>query len=207
MTLLAVQLLLAYALGSVSGSLLLGRLRGADIRTMGSGNAGATNALRAFGWPFALAVVGIDIGKGVIAAAALPLLGGPPTIALWCGLAAVVGHIWPIWHGFRGGKGGATGVGVVGVVLPYALAPVVAVWLVTLGLTGYVALATMLAAVAVVPAAVLWAPAGQAGSYLAFALALAVLVVFAHRSNVVSLWRGEEYCFEKARVLRPGGKR
>jgi glycerol-3-phosphate acyltransferase PlsY len=204
----AFEILLAYGLGSISGSLVLGRLRGLDIRGEGSGNAGGTNALRVAGWRFALAVVLIDIGKGVVAAAAVPLLGpGPAVNALWCALAAVAGHIWPAWHGFRGGKGGATAVGGLAVVLPLALLPLVTVWLLTLGITGYVGLATCLAALSIVPAAFWLAPPAMLEMYLAFSVTLAAMVLFAHRSNLMRLARGTENRFDRARVLHPGRPR
>ena len=119
--------LLAYLLGSVSGSLLLGRLRHVDIRSAGSGNAGGTNAFRTQGFVFALGVVIIDIGKGVLAA----LLPGwfawgsiaEPSAPLWCAMAAGVGHCYPVWHGFRGGKGAATAVGALTVIQPITLIP------------------------------------------------------------------------------------
>lgn len=195
-------LLAAYALGSVSGGLVLGRLRGVDIRAMGSGNAGGTNALRTLGWRFALGVVAVDAGKGALAAALPALAGATATLAPWCGLTAVAGHVWPVWHGFRGGKGGATGVGVLAVIMPGALIPVIAVWGIVLGLTGLVSLATMLAAVTVVPAAWWLAPTGAWPAYLGFAVAFAGLVVFAHRANVRRLVRGEEIPFRRARFLR-----
>src|SRR3982750_4175819 len=101
------MLLLAYLLGSLSGSLLLGRFRGVDIRTQGSGNAGGTNALRTQGWKFALGVVVVDVGKGALAAwlalRSAPTDGtlSPYAVALAASLAAVIGHVWPVWHGFR----------------------------------------------------------------------------------------------------------
>lgn len=200
-----IALLIAYALGSVSGSLVLGRLRGVDIRGEGSGNAGGTNALRVLGWRFALGVVLIDIGKGVVAAAAVPLIATTvPTQALWCALAAVVGHIWPVWHGFRGGKGGATAVGGLLVVMPLGLLPLVGVWLLTLGLTGFVGLATCLAALSLVPSAFWLAPPAATESYLAFAVTLAALILFAHRANLKRLASGTEPRFDRARVLTSG---
>lgn len=205
MTWIAVELLAAYLLGSLSGGLLLGRLRGVDIRGEGSGNAGGTNALRVLGWRFALGVVLIDIGKGVAATALVPWLSpGPEPMALWCALAAVAGHIWPVWHGFRGGKGGATAVGGLLVVFPLGLLPLVAVWLLTLGLTGYVGLATCLAGISLVPSAFWLAPAVQHEAYLVFSLVLAALILFAHRSNLMRLARGIENRFERARFLTPG---
>ena len=113
------KVILAYLLGSVSGSLLLGRFKNVDIRAQGSGNAGGTNAFRTQGLLFALGVVLIDVGKGFIAAWWIPSLDFGElhgnmevnTLVMACGFAAVLGHCFPIWHGFRGGKGAATAVG------------------------------------------------------------------------------------------------
>ncbi len=118
------NIVLAYLLGSFSGSLMLGALRKVDIRLSGSGNAGGTNAFRTQGLRFALGVVLIDVAKGVLAAALisrLHFLGGGgagdySTQALLCGFAAIVGHCFPVWHGFRGGKGAATAVAGCGVI-------------------------------------------------------------------------------------------
>ena len=116
---LIIKIVLAYLLGSVSGSLLLGRLKKVDIRAQGSGNAGGTNAFRTQGPVFAIGVVLIDVGKGFVAAWWIPSLvfGNQAAllesglIVMACGFAAVLGHCFPIWHGFRGGKGAATAVG------------------------------------------------------------------------------------------------
>ncbi len=201
---LPLLLLLAYLLGSLSGALLLGRLRGVDIRTQGSGNAGGTNALRTQGWRFALGVALIDIAKGALAAGlglALPAAGGPGAEAqgLACGLAAVLGHVWPLYFGFRGGKGAATLVGAIAVTAPLLLVPLLALWLLLLTSTGYVGLATVAAGLAAVPASVWLAPGDRA--LLAFAAAAAALVVFTHRANLQRLRTGTEHRFERARVL------
>ena len=115
-------ILAAYLLGSLSGSLLLGKLRGVDIRTQGSGNAGGTNAFRTQGAKFALGVVVVDIGKGALAAWLGLRFAQADTawLAYVVAFAAVIGHVWPVWHGFRGGKGAATLIG--------AVAVLVAVW-------------------------------------------------------------------------------
>src|SRR5690606_18163608 len=120
---LGIKLLLAYLLGSAIGSLIVGRLRGGvDIRELGSGNAGGTNALRTQGKAFAAWVMLIDIGKGWLAAAVLPGLALPGIgidaqvarqwLAVGCAAAAVLGHVYPLWFGMRGGKGAATLLGV-----------------------------------------------------------------------------------------------
>src|SRR5580692_8570401 len=159
---LSVKTLLAYLLGALLGSLVLGQLRGVDIRRAGSGNAGATNALRTQGKLFALSVLAIDIGKGVLAVLYLPQasLPGIPLdpeiprawLTVACGFAVIVGHVYPVWFGFRGGKGAATMVGVVAAMEPRLLVPMLLSWLLVLVLWGYVSLATMLSGVALVAA-------------------------------------------------------
>ena len=126
---------------------------------MGSGNAGGTNALRTQGMLFALGVVIVDIGKGVIGAGVVPALELPfiPTdpaisrtwLSMACAAAAVFGHVWPIYHGFRGGKGAATLVGTLIVLAPKLIIVILLVWGVVVAATGYVGLATTTAAVAV----------------------------------------------------------
>lgn len=192
----ALVLLAAYLLGSLSGSLLLGRLRGVDVRTQGSGNAGGTNAFRTQGARFALGVVAIDLGKGALAAwLALQLA---PAWAWWSLLAVMAGHVWPVWHGFRGGKGAAAGVGALLVLWPLAVALLVGLWLLVLIASGYVGLATVLAA-ASLP---LWAWLLDAGaSASGFAIAIALFIAFTHRENLRRLWRGNELRFERARLL------
>lgn len=198
----AVQILLAYLLGSVSGSLMLGKLRQVDIRLSGSGNAGGTNAFRTQGFRFALGVVVIDVGKGVIAAALLPHLELAglrasfdfETLAALCGFAAMLGHCFPVWHGFRGGKGAATAIGAIAVIQPWAVLPMLLTWFLTLTLTGWVGLATMVAGLSLIPV-FLWldAPPPQLG----FAVATAVFLVFTHRNNIRKMREGREYQFQK----------
>ena len=203
MVLPILKIVLAYLLGSVSGSLLLGSLRKVDIRQAGSGNAGGTNAFRTQGFRFALAVVIIDIGKGAIAAALIPQINWPglndelsmTALVVLCGMAAVIGHCFPIWHGFRGGKGAATAVGVICVVQPLALIPMLSTWAVVLALTGWVSLATMLAGISLVPALIwLEAPVAQ----IWFGIVLAVFLLFTHRNNIRNMIEGTEYRFKKA---------
>jgi len=197
---LGLKILLAYLLGSVVGALLIGTFRGVDIRELGSGNAGGTNALRTQGFWFAAATVVIDVGKGWLAAGWLPGL-ALPGIAVdpavdrgWltaaCAAAAVVGHVWPQYHGFRGGKGGATLVGALLALMPALVAVALIVWFAVVLLSGFVGLATVLAAAAM-PVAV-WILAGEPGPLLAFTLAMAALVAFAHRSNFARMRAGSE---------------
>src|SRR5229473_4233472 len=160
---LGVKILIAYLLGTLLGSLILGRLRGVDIRSMGSGNAGATNALRTQGKLFGFLVLTVDIAKGVFAvwwlpAAVLPAVGIDPALprewlTVACGFAVIVGHVYPVWFGFRGGKGAATMVGVIGALEPILLVPLFLCWLIVVLLTGYVGLASILAGVGLTIAA------------------------------------------------------
>ena len=199
-----------YLLGSISGSLVLGRFRKIDIRAMGSGNAGGTNALRTLGWKFALAVVLIDVGKGVAAAALLPYLGpwlssspaSPLTLGALAGFAAVLGHIWPIYFRLRGGKGAGTAVGAIAVLAPWCLLPLVLVWIFTIIGTGYVGLATVLAGLSLVPSMWLLGPDPLPLPLGLLAVGLAILLVFTHRSNLARLKSGTENRFEKARLIK-----
>lgn len=206
MTGLLIKVLMAYLLGSISGSMVMGALRHVDIRKSGSGNAGGTNAFRTQGFWFALVVVIIDIGKGVLAAWVVPALdiavldNSVPAMTqmLACGFAAVVGHCYPVWYGFKGGKGAATAVGALAVIQPAVLLPMVITWLAVLVVTGWVGLATMLAALSMIPA-FLWldAPAGK----LWFAILLAAFIVFTHRSNIANMRNGTEYKFQRIRLV------
>jgi glycerol-3-phosphate acyltransferase PlsY len=202
-----IKVVLAYLLGSLSGGLLLGRFSGVDIRAAGSGNAGGTNALRTQGKRFGVAVLLIDMFKGVAAVGALvPLpLGLPasPVLLPWLGVAcaagAVAGHVWPLWFGFRGGKGAATLVGTLLVLAPWGLIPVLAVWLMVLTTTGYVGLATIFGALAFVAYAFLL-PLPVPLEW--FGAAMAVFVLFTHRSNIRRLCAGTEHRFSRMMVLR-----
>lgn len=203
-TAIAVALVLAYLLGSLSGGLLIGRLLGKEesLRGSGSGNTGATNALRTGGRGFGLAVLIFDLVKGVLAVAFLPLLAPPPWSAYACGAAVVLGHVYPVFFGFSGGKGAATLVGVLLVLAPAALLPGLAVWLLCLGLTGYVGLSTVSGMIAVAATLALrlgiWPPQPA----VVFALAMLVLMFHTHRDNLRRTFAGNENRFERAMLLR-----
>jgi glycerol-3-phosphate acyltransferase PlsY len=197
---------LCYLLGSLVGSLVVGRLRGGvDIRTLGSGNPGGTNALRTQGKVFALWVMVIDIGKGWLATrviARLTLPGVPPApeaLQVWtaslCGIAVMVGHVYPIWYGFRGGKGVATLVGAVLGLDPLLLVVMLLTWAVVVFLGGYIGLASMTAA-ASLPVAVAAMAHGDPGALnlplLVFGLFAFALVLYTHRSNIARMRAGTE---------------
>jgi glycerol-3-phosphate acyltransferase PlsY len=191
--------LLAYLLGSISGSLVIGRLRGVDIRTLGSGNAGGTNALRTQGWAFALGTALIDVGKGALAAW-LALRYAPaaqPWLPYAAVLAAVAGHVWPLWHGFRGGKGAATLIGGLLVLWPFAVLVLIAAWLFVLSLSGYVGLSTVIATWTMPALALL---SHTDALRMAFASIAALFLLYTHRSNLLRLHAGTESRFERARL-------
>lgn len=185
----------AYLLGSVSGSLLLGKLRGVDIRQVGSGNAGGTNALRTQGWQFALAVVIVDIGKGSLAAW-LPTVSSHSAgwLPFACALAAIVGHMFPVFYGFRGGKGAATWIGGLLILSPVALLAFLLSGLVVLIATGWVGLSTITASL--VSAILIVNSEGIEGGL--WAILAALLIVIAHRENIQRMLAGSENRFDKA---------
>ena len=197
---LGVKLLIAYLLGTFLGSLILGRLRGVDIRRMGSGNAGATNALRTQGKLFGFLVLAIDIAKGMAAvwwlpSVALPGIGIDPSLSReWltvaCGFAVIVGHVYPVWFDFRGGKGAATVIGVIAALELRLLVPLLLSWIIVLLLSGYVGLATMLSTVVLAAAVLLLQPNDV--PLCTFCAVVAVFVIFTHRSNIARMRAGKE---------------
>ncbi len=188
MTPAPIFLLLGYVLGSIPFGLLLTRMGGAgDIRTIGSGSIGATNVLRTGRRGLAAATVLLDGGKGVVAVLVAAALGGP-SAALWAGLGAVLGHLFPIWLRFRGGKGVATGLGVLLAVAWPVGATACAAWL--LGAAAVrISSAAGLFAFAVAPVA---AYALGEGSVALLAVAIALLVFARHAANIRRLLSGTE---------------
>lgn len=208
---LGVKILLSYLLGALNGSLIIGKFKGVDIRSVGSGNAGGTNALRTQGKWFALGVMIIDIGKGFLPAwllADLVLPGIPldPEVSrtwlmLACGGAAILGHCYPVWFGFVGGKGMATTVGVLMAIAPGLLLPGLIAFAAVLLLTGFVGLSTMIS-VSILPI-VLWTRSGaEQIPTIIFLTLLALFIIYTHRANIQRMWRGEESQMSKALLVR-----
>ncbi len=187
----------AYLLGAVSFSLLIVKaLRGIDIRTVGSGNAGATNVLRAAGAKPALAVLFLDIAKGALPVLCARALGAPGPVVGAAAVAAVLGHVAPVYYGFRGGKGVATATGAMASLAPWAALAAAGIFALVVITTRYVSLASV-AAVGLFP--VLIYAAGRLGWrapappwLLVAAAAVAVLVVVMHRANIRRLLSGSE---------------
>jgi glycerol-3-phosphate acyltransferase PlsY len=208
---LGVKLLLSYLLGTVLGSLLLGRIRGVDIRSMGSGNAGATNALRTQGKLFGFAVLCIDVAKGIFAVLWLPMA-VLPGIAIdpdvprdWltvaCGFAVIVGHVYPVWFEFRGGKGVASVVGVMAAVDPHLLAPMLITWCAVLLLSGYVGLASMVTACMLIVSVSVTQPDNL--PLLTLCVCVAAFVLYTHRGNIARMRKGQESRVRRLWLFRP----
>ena len=202
---------LAYLLGNVMGGHLVGKLRGVDLGRVGSGNIGATNALRTQGTRFALLVLAIDVGKGVLGALAVPAIpigtGDHPalldrqTLGFVCGAAVTLGHCYPALWKFRGGKGVATLAGVYGALLPFALPWMLLAFVLVVMVTGYVSLATLFAAAVAGLYVACFDARGALSAAGGFTAFMAALVVFKHRENIGRLAAGSESRFEKLRVM------
>lgn len=186
----ALLVLLGYAIGSIPFSFLVARLFGVkDVRTVGSGNVGATNVMRSAGkWPGLLALI-LDGSKGavtVLVASSLTLSENEVCLA---GLFAMAGHLFPVWLGFRGGKGVATGAGLFLPLAPAALVVSIALFMVTLAAFGYVSLASIVASLGLPLAAYFL---GGTSTVALTALVAALMVVAKHHANLGRLARGVE---------------
>lgn len=185
----------AYVLGSVPFSyLVVRRLTGLDVRHFGSGNPGATNALRVGGPAAGAASLLGDAGKGIVATAVPRLLGAPPPVAAASAVAVTAGHIYPVFLGLRGGKGTATGFGALVSLAPLAATGSLGVFSATVAATRYVSLGSVVAAGSfpLFVAAGKMRRRGGGADILAAAGAIAALVVTRHRGNLRRLWAGVE---------------
>lgn len=194
-----ILIITAYLIGSIPTALIISKsFFGVDIREYGSGNMGATNTFRVLGAKFGTIVMVGDMLKGILAVALYNLLPYYLTneldrtnLMIGLGLAAVLGHIYPIWAQFRGGKGVATLFGMLLAIQPVVAASCVGVFLLVLFLTRYVSLSSILAGVAL-PICVLWVYNEKEVFYRVFAVAVAALVVLTHQKNISRLLKGNE---------------
>jgi glycerol-3-phosphate acyltransferase PlsY len=183
-------ILVAYGLGSIPFALLLSRRWGVvDLRRAGSGNLGAANVMRVSGVAAGILVAALDMTKGAASALIAERLSPNPAAPAIAGLAAIVGHIYPIWLRFRGGKGVATACGAFLVVTPLAVPPAIAIFTVVVWITKYVSLGSLVATLALPPMA--YALGSPAPAVLG-AIASAAIIVFRHRSNLTRLRTGTE---------------
>lgn len=191
-------LVIAYLAGGIPAAWLAGKaFAGIDLRQHGSGNLGATNVYRVLGWKVASLVMAFDVAKGLLPVLFLPRWITSPWSAHWAlafGLAAIAGHVrspFLLWR--AGGKGVATACGVFLALAPIATLIALAAWGVVLGISGYVSLASLVAAVAL-PAAVAWR-LGVRSPTFALAVLVALFVFWTHRANIGRLARGTEHRF------------
>lgn len=185
----------AYALGAVPFSYLVVRwLRHQDVREIGSGNAGATNVLRAAGPLPAVATLALDVAKGAAPVLTARALGQPDAVTGAAALAAVVGHVFPVFLGFRGGKGVATAAGAFAAISPPALGVTALLFALTVAWRRIVSLASMVAATAFPVAYWLLGDGTRAASpaLLGAIVAISVLVLVKHRANLRRLLEGRE---------------
>jgi acyl phosphate:glycerol-3-phosphate acyltransferase len=201
-------ILLSYLAGSIPTSIICSKLfRGIDIRDYGSGNAGGTNAVRVLGWKLGVFVMLIDVGKGVLATLLISQIRIDPVnlstniVQIIAGMSAIFGHIWTVFASFKGGKGVGTAAGMLFALYPIAGVVCLAIFVLVFFTTRYVSLSSMSAAVSF-PIVVLllkgWR--GYSDELIYFAVFIAVLIVFTHRSNIKRLLKGEE---SKARRKKP----
>lgn len=223
---LSVILVLSYLAGSIPGSVWVGKaLYGVDVRRYGSGNAGATNVFRVLGWKAGMLATAVDLGKGLLAAgviASIRLDALPSGIEVWqmetvvrlmAGIAAIVGHMYPVWAGFKGGKGVNTSAGVLFALTPITMWITLGVFVVVLLTSRYVSLASLSAVVAF-PSAIairryLFGIDALDPSLLIFSILMALGIIIAHRSNIQRLLTGTESrlrSFRPARGLRGKGE-
>jgi glycerol-3-phosphate acyltransferase PlsY len=185
------MLVVAYLLGSIPFAYIFVKLaRGGDVRKIGSGNVGATNAMRAAGWKWAVLVALLDVGKGVAAVVLMRLVTANPAWAAAAGMLSVMGHCYPVWLSFQGGKGVATAGGAFGAI---ALAPIAAVggiWLALVGATRVVSLSSVIAA-ASFPIVLFFMRRPPLEVILCAVVAVSV-IIWRHRSNMIRLVRGDE---------------
>ena len=198
-----IRIIISYLIGSISGSMIIGKFKKVDIRSMGSGNAGGTNAFRTQGALFALGVITIDIFKGFAATCYIGMGYGEITsLSLICGFASVIGHIYPIYHGFKGGKGAGTLIGVLlALPLPTLIVPsLILIWIGVLILSGYVGLGTIITSICF--PLYLYLTNNTYHELIIFSIICSLLIIYTHRSNIVRMYQGNENQFEKMMVLK-----
>jgi len=194
----------AYLLGAVPFGLLIGKLKGIDIREHGSGNIGATNVLRVLGKPLGITTFILDALKGFIPSFFFPVIAEQispgamidQVLSVLCGAFAIIGHNFPVFLRFKGGKGIATSAGVLIGIAPLAALSGVCVWVVIFFTTRYVSLASIISAVAVIAAG--WILHRDGSLVLPIVLTiLGLLAILRHKANIVRLLNGTENRFVK----------
>jgi len=199
-------MLIAYLAGSIPVGVIVARLVGGpDLRSIGSGRTGGTNAIRALGRKWAAVVVLGDLLKGALPVLLARYITGDPLVEVLCGISAVAGAIWSVFVGFRSGRGVGTGVGTMLVIQPIAVLLSAPVFVVVILLTRYVSLGSLLGSAALFPAMllVLMVVPDTPLPYVIYSAVGTALIWLAHADNIERLLKGEERKFDLALL---GGK-
>ena len=207
-----IKFLISYLLGSISGSILIGKIKGVDIRNLGSGNAGGTNAFRTMGVQFAILVLLIDVLKGFLAVEYIPNMNlnqiihyssiNINLISILCGCGAVLGHVYTIYYNFKGGKGAGTMVGILLGLFPIGLVVCLLSWIIILIFSGYVGLSTICAGIILPISTIFYYNSGVVSPFGLFTIFISFFIIFTHRSNVSRMLSGNENRFDKIMIFR-----
>ena len=182
--------ILSYLLGSIPNGLIFGKLIWKkDLRQFGSGNIGATNAWRVIGKPAGLFIFALDFLKGALGVFIAEDFIGEPLAMILAGLFAIIGHSFSVFLDFHGGKGVATGLGVIAMLMPEVTAIVFLIWLVTVFLTRYVSLGSILASIFVPILAIIFS---EPTEFILFGALAAVFIIIRHKENIARLSQGNE---------------
>jgi len=190
--------IISYFIGSIPFGFLITKIvKGVDIRQIGSGNPGATNVSRVLGKPYGILVFFLDMLKGFLPIFTFDLLfgshGHSPSLIL-CGIGVICGHTFPIFLGFKGGKAAATGCGVFLWLAPIPLLVSVAVWLITISISRYISLGSIISSIILVTSLIILGkdPFGQCLYVTLFSVFMAILIIIRHKSNIKRLLNGTE---------------
>ena len=206
------KLLLCYLLGSVSGSILLGKFKGIDIREMGSGNAGGTNTFRIIGPLSALIVTMFDILKGYIAVKYIPLFllkninqNEYNLAIILIAFVCILGHVYPLYFQFKGGKGVGTLLGTLPIILGWEYTAIcLVIWIVTLLLSGFVGLSSIIAGISL-PIQYFYTESEYLSLNISpasiYCISITLFIIFTHRGNIKRMWEGNENRFDKLRIF------
>jgi len=197
---IAISVVLSYLIGSIPTGFLIGRARGIDLRQHGSGNIGATNAMRVLGRGLGVFVLIVDLLKGWISAYAIPIIvkkilfpeidqSAMAACSVFAGVGAVIGHTYTVWLGFNGGKGIATSAGVFLALTPVATLICLGIWLIIVVTTRLVSLGSIIAAI-LLP--ILVGVTARQRLILVVTVIVSILVIWRHKSNISRLINGTE---------------
>ena len=193
-------IILSYLIGSISTSTIICRIKNVDIKKIGSGNAGATNTVRALGKKYGMIVLLLDILKGALPVMIATYLSpNLLTLPICCAFAVVTGHVFPIYFAFKGGKGAGTLIGIISVLFPSSIIYALLSWIITLVFTGYVGLGTMIASIVLVISAYYL---NTSIIYFYFSVLMSLFIIFTHRSNIKRMIQGKENRFKRIMLFK-----